>query len=394
MAYQIDATGVALAAFSLLAFLLLIPPLLYHWIQKNIPAISLILWFSYKNLIGFINLITWSGDNIEEVSQMRGYCDVSVRLSSAADLGQLCATACLIFNLYMVLSARSYKFLNVDSRSKKFVNVLMCWFNPIAVMVASVWAQAHVYAIVRYRGCTPVYNFGFQTILLTSVWNALWVLVAAVFAILTMFEYLRKRRDFKDLLRCTNSGLNINKFMRLIIFSVLIIFILSPMVLFGFVTDLANARAPAYMAVGINNPFWKVVVYFDSSPMVIVQRMLEIMLSFCAFMLFGVGSEALKMYRRIFIRLGVIKPVPRAYSDSDFVGFGKMTPSNRSFDDRSVSEKLPVLHYIVSKRDLGFADLSPTLTMESASEKDVELDIKGLVDMDSRLKGLLHAPHL
>lgn len=384
MTYEIDTTGILFATFSLLSTFLLIPPLLYHCLNKNIPAISLIAWFIYKNVVCFINALIWSGDNFDEVTQAPGYCDLTVRLTSAADLGQLCATACLMFNLYMVISARSYKFLNAESRTKKVVNIVMCWFNPVVIMGISVLAQGRRYAILRYRGCTPLYNFGVKSILMSSLWNAVWVFIAFVFAILTLIEYIRKRKDFKDLLKCSNTGLNARKFTRLIIFSLLIIFVLSPVVLFGFVLDLENAGVPQEYLVNIGDPLWSKVVYIDAGTLVIVQRCLEIALSFCAFGLFGLGSEALKMYRRLFINLGLVEiKEPTFGPETEFQGFKKKEDTASSSDDQFESEKWhssAAFEHIIdsSTKDDLIDELTPTVHMVAVRNNGSKIGLKGL----------------
>lgn len=353
MAYETDPTGIIFAVFSFLSFLVLIPPLVYHSINKNIPAISLIAWFIYKNIVGFINVLIWSGNNFHSVTQAPGYCDVTVRITSASNLGQLCATTCLIFNLYMVISAKSYKFLNVESKTKKTINVLMCWLNPVLVMGLSILAQASRYAIVRYRGCIPVYSYGFVSILLSSLWNVIWIIVAFIFATLTIVEYIKKRKDLNDLLKCSNSGLNTRKFARLIVFSLLIIVVLSPVVLIGFCSDLANAGSSmSRNAIPLTSPRWQKIVYVDEGSMSIVQKSIDIALSFCAFFLFGLGSEALKMYRRIFISVGLVKEQRFVQSVEEIQDFAKHSSLETTEDDE-YHDYTPddFNHYVVSVKN-------------------------------------------
>lgn len=388
MVYEIDTTGILFATFSLLSTFLLIPPLCYHCLNKNIPAVSLIAWFIYKNVVCFINALIWSGNNFEEVTQAPGYCDLTVRLTSGADLGQLCATACLMFNLYMVISARSYKFLSSESRTKKAVNILMCWLNPVVIMGISILAQGHRYAIIRYRGCTPLYNFGLRSILMSSLWNAVWVFVAFLFAILTLVEYIKKRKDFKDLLKCSNTGLNARKFVRLIIFSLLVIFVLSPVVLFGFVLDLENAGAPQVNLSSIEDPLWGNVVYINAGTLVLVQRCIEMGLSLCAFALFGLGSEALKMYRRLFNNLGLIKHKEPAYGlEAGFQGFKRREDSSTSSEEQYESEKwynpIAFEHIVVAstKDDLMVDSITPRKQMALGHNKRSQFQLKELDDV-------------
>lgn len=388
MSYQIDATGIVFAVFSFLSFLVLIPPLFYHCINKNIPAISLIVWFSYKNLVGFINAIIWSGPNFPLVTKGKGYCDVTVRITSASNLGQLCATTCLIFNLYMVISSQSYKFLSTDSKTKRTVNVLMCWLNPVFVMGLSILAQAHRYAIVRYRGCAALYNYGFFSIVLSSLWNVLWMLAAFVFASLTIVAYIRKRRDLQDLLKCSNSGLNARKFGRLIVFSLLIMVVLSPVVIVGFYSDLASALFLSHKEnVWISDPAWNTILYIDEGSMPVIQRIIEIILSFCTFFLFGLGTEALKMYRRIFVSIGILKLKKfNASSETEFQGFRKQSSfsvqesphAEKWFPCSACGQAVPG-----AKPPTTSLNLSPTIHFVSGTERGSNFGIKGYNEWNS-----------
>ena len=93
------------------------------------------------------------------------------------------------------------------------------------------------YAIVKYQGCSTIYSATYASLLLVSIWTVLWSIVALIFAVLTLITFFRKRKDVKDILLCTNSGLNIKRFARLLIFSFLIVFAMIPLSLYYFVSQ-------------------------------------------------------------------------------------------------------------------------------------------------------------
>lgn len=397
MTDEIDLTGILFIVFSILAFIVLIPPTIYHCINKNIPAISLMIWFAYINLVGIINAIIWSGNNYVNVTKAPGYCDLTVRITSGANLGLLCATTCLIFNLYMVISAKSYKFLNAESSTKKLVNVIMCWLNPVIVMGVSIIAQSGRYAIVKYRGCIAIYNYGIMSIVLSSLWNVLWVFAAVTFATLVIIEYIRKRRDLNDLLKCSNSGLNTRKFARLIIFSMIIIVVLSPVVLVGFYYDLVNASRYKD-SVHINDPGWNNIFYINGGARSIVQRLIEIVLSFCAFFLFGLGTEALNMYRNIFTSIGLIKNKEVIDSpDLEFQGLRKHSSIKSITDETLGSENWfgpsACERYIISttREDNLPINQSPTIQMVQGSERGSNFGLGRFGEVTSEHKSKRHS---
>ncbi|OBA20943.1 STE3-domain-containing protein [Metschnikowia bicuspidata var. bicuspidata NRRL YB-4993] len=300
-----DAAGQILAAFSFLALAVLVPPLCYHVQQRNIPAASLIIWFCIQNLTTFINAVIWSGENYNRVYDGKIYCDITVRILSGATVGLLCATACIIFNLFMIIAAKNHGYLARDSKTKLAVNILMCWANPLLVMGLTVLAQNHRYDIARYYGCSAPWNYTLGSVMLVSIWNVIWIAVACVFAVLTIVELARKRKDILDILRCTNSGLNMRKFSRLIVLSFLIVLVFSPVTLISFAADVkAASSVTSEMAMAYASIKWSDVYAYDIGMNNLSSKVVPIVFSFITFFLFGLGTEALKMYRGFLVSIG------------------------------------------------------------------------------------------
>lgn len=312
----IDTKGLVLAAFSFVGFAILIPPFTYHLKNKNIPACSLMFWFCFVNLTGFVNALIWSGDDYAFGPDGKGYCDLTVRINSGAFTGQLCATACLIFNLYMIIAAKDHRYLASGSKRKTIVNVLVCWFTPLLVMGVSILTQVNRYMITRYVGCAAAHKYGVGNVLLYSIWNVFWITVACAFAIATLYSFACKRRDIKDILRCTNSGLNMGRFARLLIFSLLIIGVLSPLVITIFVLEIRESiNATAEELLIYKSIVWSEIYALDVGNSFLATRIVNIILSFITFLLFGLGTDALTMYRGLLVAVG-FKNAARSASDS------------------------------------------------------------------------------
>ena len=73
-------------------------------------------------------------------------------------------------------------------------------------------------------------------------------------------HFFRKRKDVKDILLCTNSGLNIKRFARLLIFSFLIVFAMVPLSLYYFVSQAEVLKNPFHWD-QVHNEEWN-VIYF------------------------------------------------------------------------------------------------------------------------------------
>ncbi|KSA02396.1 uncharacterized protein AC631_01860 [Debaryomyces fabryi] len=219
-----------------------------------------------------------------------------MKLEAASSSGMICAISALAFNLFMVLWAKYPAFMNNGSKMKMWISLGMCLITPIFIMCTNYIIQTSRYIIVKYRGCTVTYALSPVSIVLYSMWNIIWAAVAVVFSVLTLAAYCRKRKDVKDILRCTNSGLNIKRFARLLIFNVLIVIALVPVAVYFFVSDFSLFEGD-FVWSEIHNEYWGEIFFFDFGIEIVYDRWVNIALSVVTFLLFGLGSDALEMYK-------------------------------------------------------------------------------------------------
>lgn len=301
---MIDTTGRLIAAFSFIAFALNIPPFCYHWGRKNIPACSLFFWLMYNTLVSFINALIWSGSDFYDAGDAPGYCDITVRISSGSSSGIICAIACLMMNLYLIIDARHSNFLETKSKRRTWINVAICWATPVCIMGTSVIVQSVRYVILRYRGCVAAYGMNWVSLVLVSIWPLVWTVVAVIFAALTVWTYLKKRRDIKDILRCTNSGLTMKRYARLLIFSFLIMFVMCPFAIYTFIDNLESFGLSSFSWSETHSQMWSYIFKEDAGATQLASQIIDIVISVVAFLLFGVGSDAVALYCRFLGRIG------------------------------------------------------------------------------------------
>lgn len=371
----LDAQGLCIAAFSFIAFVLLIPPFFYHHRQKNIPACSLIFWLCYENLIAFVNALIWSGEDFDVVTTAPGYCDVTVRLTSGASSGKLCCIATVMFNLFMIIRAENHKFLNPKSKRRPLTNIAMCWITPIFVMSTSIIVQATRYVVFRYRGCLAAYAYSYLTIILVQIWNLVWSVVALVFALLTLITYLKKRRDIKDILRCTGSGLNQRRFARLVIFSLLIIFVLVPFAIYNFVNAADTFGVLTFNLKEIHNEYWGTIYAFDYGTSQLASPIINICLAFCTFILFGLGTDALSMYRR-FLRFIGFKKISKGSNSDDPVISTEFTENKHLTRDTVQTEgTMATMHELTDYKELVFGEAEQSLDLPDTLIKESDIGV-------------------
>lgn len=383
-----DSVGQVLAAFSFIAWFLLIPPLAYHARNKNIPACSLIFWLCFRNVVSFVNAIIWSDQDFYNATDGKGYCDVVVRIDSGSAAGELSAISCLMFNLYMIMNTNSHSFFDANPKRKAIINILLCWTLPIIIMGTSLAVQTTRYVIFRYRGCAALYDNTYWYIFLVSIWGPVCAVTGLSFAVLTTILVLKKRRDIKDIVRCANLGLNIRRFARLIIFSLLIIFAMTPFVFYNFITLVNGLRENNAGWRIERNPNWSTIVAMDSPKSQLAINIINICLSGCTFALFGLGSDALALYLEILYALGFRCLKRKRDSEftvsSNFTGSKQNTRTTIDTEETSANseknEKEIVKVHSVDSNVLDFtlSNIPPrALEMSSLGDDEIERIIRG-----------------
>ncbi|KAI5953437.1 STE3 [Candida jiufengensis] len=296
----------ATAAFAIIAFFLLVPAFAWHIKSRNIPAILLVLWLMLKNFIGFVNTMIWSGENFTEVYDGQGWCDITLKLEAGSSVGKLCAITCISMNLYFILCAKNPSFMDPRSWKKILIDLSVCLITPIFIMATQYIIQSKRYYITKYNGCMTVYSGTNATIGLYLVWPVIWSIVALIFALMTLYKYFEKRKDVKDLLKCTNSGLNLKRFARLLIFNFLIVFAMTPLAILYFAQE-HDFNKYKFSWSKVHNSTWGEVQYIDAGFFTLADRIVNISLSIIAFLLFGLGKDALSMYKSFFRKLHLVK---------------------------------------------------------------------------------------
>lgn len=302
--------GVALSVFSLISAILLVPPFIWHTrYSKNVPAIFLISWLIFLNLKACINSIVWSADDFDQAWDGKVYCDIVTRLEVGSYSGAVCALCAISLNLYMILKGNS-TFIAKDgplARRKHWINLVICLITPVLTMILQILYDSQRYAIVKYKGCTALPYGTWVVIILYLMWPFLWSIVCVVISLLTIISFYRKRSDLKDLLSCSNSFLNIRRFGRLLIYCVLMLVIMFPAATYTFVADCQDSNGP-YNWLYIHSEYWQIIYYIDLGYAQTHQYWLHVGLSIITFILFGMGSEALEMYKKMLVQMHILKP--------------------------------------------------------------------------------------
>ncbi|SCU99590.1 LAME_0G04038g1_1 [Lachancea meyersii CBS 8951] len=284
----------AILGLGSIALVLLFPPLAWHSKTRNTPAIILIVWLIIMNIKLIVDAAIWGGSDFAEKWAGYGWCDLMTKLQVGANVGLSCSVANIAFNLHTILKADSV--LPAPKSWRKLrTDLSISLVTPIMVMGLSYLVQVARFGIFRYNGCQNLLAPTWVTVIVYTIWMFIWSFVGLMYAILLLYVFYRKRKDVRDILHCTNSGLNLARFARLLLFCVLIILVMFPFSFYSFVVELEQLTGSIDFQSAHDRSTWNTVVRLDvGKPLYSVW--LYILMSYLVFVVFGLGTDALNMY--------------------------------------------------------------------------------------------------
>ncbi|KAG0669678.1 a-factor receptor [Maudiozyma exigua] len=255
------------------------------------------------NITCIVNAAVWSDIDFMNRWDGKGWCDFVIKLQVGANIGISCAVTNITFNLHQILKAENV-LPESNSIKKICTDLMISLFTPTAVMGFSYLLQVFRYGIARYNGCQNLLSPTWITTVLYTMWMLIWSLVGTVYACLVLYVFYKKRKDVRDILHCTNSGLNLTRFSRLLTFCFIIILVMFPFSIFTFVQDLRQVSG-SYDFKGTHaKELWDVIIKFDPGKPV-YSVWLYVLMSYVVFFIFGLGTDALNMYSSFLRMIGL-----------------------------------------------------------------------------------------
>ncbi|KAI9661779.1 MAG: a-factor receptor [Bathelium mastoideum] len=254
--FPIYASAIVLAVFSLLNVLLDLPPFIFHLGARNVAASSLILWIILMNLFDLVNALLWPTDDISKWFSGTGLCDVEVKLFVGAQVGQLGALICIMQELARVLDTQNVTLGRTSSEEKrrKVWELVVCW-------------GVVVYRIHRYR------------------------------------------KEFSSLLSASNTSKS--RFLRLFLMALALTVVFFPLTLYLFYYNVNIAHIPFSWEKIHDQEAWGEIVMVPGNGSVFTDHWIRVATGVLVFVFFGMGSEAMQMYRSALLAIGLGKIFPR-----------------------------------------------------------------------------------
>lgn len=293
-----------IAALSFVSFFLVSIPLYWHLEAWNVGCILYICWISLCSLLNGINAIIWRNDAIIRAPV---WGDITMRIIYGEAHGIIAASLVINRRLYKIASTTSVSISRAQRRRAIYVDLAIGLGIPI-VTIALLWfVQGHRYNIFEGIGpLSAIPNTYFQMVLGNGM-NIVIGCISACYCIGTLRAFMRRRRQFSELL-ASNNNMNFNRYFRLMALATLELLGTIPFSIYFLVRDI---QTPVYEWRGLADLHWgfsRIEQYpyleWNSVPGnkigLTLQQYLTIACGIVFFLFFGLAEEARTHYRLAF----------------------------------------------------------------------------------------------
>jgi pheromone a factor receptor len=184
VSYPLYPEAVILSVLGGITVILGIPPFIWHLLQRNVAAASLVLWVILLNLTNFINPILWPRDNVPEWWKGQVLCDIEVRLFVGSTVALPGALACIMRKLAKVMDTKNI--VMAPSRAQRVgeavLEILWCFGFPILLMLIYYIVQPIRYFLWGISGCNAAFDDSWPSVVLVMMWSPIVSLVGSYYS--------------------------------------------------------------------------------------------------------------------------------------------------------------------------------------------------------------------
>lgn len=288
-------------ALSGLAFFVSLPPLAWHIKNHNVAPTLVIIDIMIINLSAFLNSIIWGHGELATEWNGAVFCDLQVKVLIFAIIGELGATVAMTRNLAIIMSDHTVvRPTSAMKRRRLTIDLLISLTVPVVVMALHYIVQPGRYFLEGIVGCTILVDRTWLSVPLFYVWQPIFSLVGAYYAILVCTRFYRKRKVFRTVIR-NNANISAARFARLLLLSLSIIGVYLPVNIYIFVINMQVVLTDpiAYSWSGAHGPTWGEIVLVPNST-VFPTDWIPPVFGFILFGFFGMGTDAMRMYKTTF----------------------------------------------------------------------------------------------
>jgi pheromone a factor receptor len=310
----LHAAAIIFPLFAFPSWILCIPPLVWHFSQRNAAAGSLILWVILLNFFNSINPLIWPRDNLTEWWSGNVWCDINVRIQIGAQVGMVASIAMILRKLAIVMDTRNITVST--SRSSRLRSQILefawCCGYPFVLIVVYYTVQSIRYFIYAIEGCISGYHVSWASVVLGAMWAPITMVAGVYYAGLCLYRLFRYRQEFSRLLNARNTTKS--RFIRLFTICIVTLLFYVPYNLAAFWLFLNEVpwQAP-YNWDEVHGPKFNTVIRVPTHGQVHLDKWGQVMTGYVIFLIFGTGSDAYDTYKKILIAVGLGKVFPSLY---------------------------------------------------------------------------------
>lgn len=367
------------SAFSFLGFILCCIPLYWHLEAWNVGTVAYMTWTGLACLMYFVNSIVWDGNAINWAPV---WCDISSRFIIGVVVAIPAASLCINRRLYHIACPTSAMQTKAEKRRNIIVDISICVGIPVLQMILQYIVSGHRFNIFEDIGCFPAtYNVTLAYPLVFA-WPLVLGLISAVYCVLTILAFMKRRKQFQDLMS-RNRNLTYSRYFRLMLLAGIDLCCTVPLSIYSIYLNTAADPAGVQPWISLSETHYNYsrviqyprVLYSQNQDSLVSLELSRWMMVVCAilfFGFFGFADEAKKNYRIAFT--SVAKSVGYSTIDSfgspssatfsgKFSAYGKESKGSSSFSKPRVHLDLPV--YVTKETEVS----RDTDTVSSFSDK-------------------------
>ncbi|KAF2163585.1 hypothetical protein M409DRAFT_26194 [Zasmidium cellare ATCC 36951] len=335
-------SAIAFATFSLLVSILIIPPLIQHYRNRNIGATVVVTGVTIANFLNFLNAVLWPNDDFENWFSGVGLCDVEVKFYILIQTLFPAGLACILRALAKVMDTNNTGWMRTTAQRRRAyaIDLICCVFLPSLQMPFHYIVQPQRYYLYGISGCIPPSDSSWLAVLLLLVPPLIWVIIGAFYAVLIVVRLLKYRLTLNTLL--ANSNTNKSRFFRLYLICCICVVGLIPTEVYVLLHNRITNLLP-YSWKETHHPTeysWDSAILVATHGKIVYDRIIWLVGGILIFAFFAFGRDAFKMYREGLLAIGMGRLFPSLMEDnhshqSDSQQRGSITGTINSFSSKA-----------------------------------------------------------
>ncbi|KAJ6468598.1 putative fungal pheromone GPCR, STE3-type [Mycena vulgaris] len=239
---MLDALYPLFSIFAFLGFFLVLVPLPWHLQAWNSGTCFYMMWAALACLNQFVNSIAWKDDVLNKAPI---WCDISIRIIMAASVGIPAASLCINRRLYQIASVKTVSITPAEKRRAALIDTLICVLFPLVYVALQYIVQGHRFNIYQQIGCYPALYNSIPMYFISMMWPPLLGLISAVYGILALRAFMRRRAAFAQFLSShstsSSGGLTPSRYLRLMALALTAALLTTPLGVFAIYLNLTAA---------------------------------------------------------------------------------------------------------------------------------------------------------